>query len=82
VNEDGKNVTLSQVVVREPRPPLTIYNYDKALLEKLKVSKMQYSFMLVHEWLWDYLDNAPAIRDTNGYLHSEEFFQSTPETTF
>ena len=59
-----------QAIVREQRPNQTVYNYDVELLNELKKQPLQLSYLLLHEWLWDFTDNVSIIRDANEILHT------------
>ena len=64
-----KDCVLVQAVIRL-KTHRTIYFFNRNIMDNLKKSKSQLSWMLVHEWLWDYIDNANDLRDLNHYLHS------------
>lgn len=56
---------------REKRIPI-IYQYDSVLLDKIRQkSPLQLSFLLVHEFLRDYLVSPEKIRRINRFIHSE-----------
>lgn len=62
-----------QTVVYVPKPAR--FYYDRELINKLKNEKDELSWLLVHEWLRTYIDDADNIRILNGFLHSEEFLE-------
>lgn len=65
-------VNLIQTVIRTKRPDLVVYEYDPKIVEELKKWRsIQLSFLLVHEWLWDYTQDVAILRDVNRYLHSK-----------
>ena len=69
---------LVQAVFREERPVSTVYHYDSLQVAELhRQSELQYSFLLLHEWLWYYSANANIVRDLNRYLHSSKFLNAT-----
>ncbi|MGE0632672.1 MAG: hypothetical protein AB7O96_09705 [Pseudobdellovibrionaceae bacterium] len=71
-------VQIIQAVIREERPHSVILRYDELQLKELRrQSELQFSFMMVHEWLWHYSANAGIVRDANRYLHSNIFFEQT-----
>ena len=61
-----------QTVIRDERPGKTIFRFDLEALEHLGFNDIQRSFLLVHEWLWQYCDSVRSIRDINHFLHSWE----------
>ncbi|MBC7467645.1 MAG: hypothetical protein H7256_16760 [Bdellovibrio sp.] len=62
-------VAISQAVVRtELKNGKVYFEYDASLLNRL--SKLQLSFVLVHEWLWDLSSSASNNRKINFFLHS------------
>ena len=73
-----KDCVLVQAVIRL-KTHRTIYFFNRNIMDNLKKSKSQLSWMLVHEWLWDYIDNANDLRDLNHYLHSRLFLDAKEE---
>ena len=67
-------IDLSQVVVRQNRRNIRgfIYNYDRSKLDTIKVLPWQESYLVVHEWLWNFVDHASSVREINAFLHSTE----------
>jgi hypothetical protein len=80
-NRSGQaHLNIHQAVIRntEPQRGRTLFNYDANLLENLyRQSPLQASYLLVHEWLWDFVSDAPSNRELNRYLHSQEFFEDS-----
>lgn len=73
---------LYQTIVRTEDGKVTRYKVYSNMLNKLRTQQdlYQYSFALVHEWLWELLpENEEGIRKVNGYLHSKVFFQHDEE---
>jgi hypothetical protein len=66
---------IRQVVsTKESKEKKIRFLYDAALLNSLKInSSLQYSFLIIHEWLRDFTNNPETIRKVNYYLHSKEF---------
>ncbi len=60
-----------QAVIRQPGENVIIYNYDPDVLRRLKSRPLQYSFLLVHEWLWDLVGDPEVVRRLNRFLHSK-----------
>lgn len=79
--EAGKYVLkLQQTVIRQSFKDYIEYNYDEAILLNLKNhGPLQYSFFLVHEWLWDFTRNIEAVRKLNWVLHSSKLELISPE---
>lgn len=46
------------------------YEVDADLILELKKSPLQYSFLMVHEWLRNFNEDSAVIRNINRYLHS------------
>lgn len=69
-NQGG--IEIIQTVIRQRRPDLIVYEYDPQILRDLSLrTPLQYSFLMIHEWLWDYTDDVRVLRDVNRYLHSK-----------
>jgi len=49
------------------------YYYDPVQLDKIKNVDDELSWMLIHEFLRDYLQDADIIRIINSYIHSTDF---------
>lgn len=66
-------VLIKQAVIRTRYtgdPSVIFYTNDHALED---LDSMQLSFVLVHEWLWNFTDRAVINRQANYFLHSAEF---------
>lgn len=79
---DEKNgeyrLKLHQTVIRESIKDPIIYHYDKKILEELEAKNpLQYSFFIVHEWLWDLTRDVRSVRSLNWLFHSEELHKMT-----
>lgn len=60
-----------QAVIRKKMGGTIIYYYSPSILKRLKKeSPLQFSFLMVHEFLWDRMTDSEAIRETNRILHS------------
>jgi hypothetical protein len=75
---DG-HISFLQAVVREASGPAVRYYYDQSLLAELETAAtthperaLQYSMLLVHEWLWDFFARGQSeeLRLVNRFLHS------------
>jgi hypothetical protein len=75
------SVNLVQAIVRlrerfNPDQPKRVYAYMSDLIKSVQKSDpVQVSFLLVHEWLWDYSKNVERNRRINRLLHSRSFHQ-------
>lgn len=67
-----------QVVVLV-KSPFKRYYYDANLIEELSQNGDELSWLLIHEWLRNYVDDSDVIRIINAYLHSEQFLNSNEE---
>jgi hypothetical protein len=63
---------LIQAIIRIDRPSQIQYLYDPKILGELGKNPLQYSFLMVHEWLWDHVDDVEALRKVNYILHSRQ----------
>jgi hypothetical protein len=65
-----------QSVIRVSRPESTVFEYDYEILEELqRNAPLQFSFLMVHEWLWDFTSDVNIIRDVNRLIHSNQLEQ-------
>lgn len=56
----------------------TNFEYDRFILAEVeRTNPTQLSFVLVHEWLWNYNSNVRSNRIINYLLHSEQFEKQT-----
>jgi hypothetical protein len=90
VNENSKTEVIQTVVrnaIREyaddKQPFLSVlkveYLFDEKIVEELINNyPLQYSFLMVHEWLRDYTTDAAVIRSINFLLHSSKLEQLKP----
>ncbi len=77
-NEEG--VDLRQAVVRERLADKTKFRYDPSIVQKWFLEdEINLGFLLVHEWLWNYAENASSIRAIAGFLLSEEAASLPPQ---
>lgn len=74
VLESGSYVLkLRQTVIRQTLKNYIEYHFDEEiLLQQQKQNPVQYSFFLVHEWLWDFTRNIESLRKLNWLLHSSQ----------
>lgn len=71
---DPKTLDLRQTVVRRYGYDKVEYLYQQDILENLRLhNPLQFSFFMVHEWLWDFTQDVRSLRRLNWILHSEEF---------
>jgi hypothetical protein len=68
----GKGIGIVQTVVRTPQVGTILYAYDPRTLLPLRESRaLQFSYLMVHEWLRDFTGSPRAIRRVNRLLHSK-----------
>lgn len=74
-------IQLIQTVIRRKKSDVTIYDYDPdIMLKELKEkAPLQFSYLMVHEWLWDLTDDVDVIRRANRFLHSKIADQLPPD---
>jgi hypothetical protein len=67
-------VEIRQVVIRNysEASGRVIFKYDPEALELIRNNKLQLSFLLVHEWLWDFTKDITVNRKINYFLHSTQ----------
>ena len=74
-----------QAVVRE-KPDSSgqiIFDYDQNIFLTLeKDDPLQLSFLLVHEWLWNFFADIEQVRKVNYFLHSSLFDELSPSESF
>jgi len=74
-NCGGQNPTAGlnviQTVVRQKRPNIIEYEVDYSVFNGLQTRPLQFSFLMIHEWLWDLTDDPAVIRLANRFLHSK-----------
>lgn len=68
---------LVQAVIQENKPTSLILRYDGAAIKQL--SPMQFSYLIIHEWLRSTLTNTAELRDVNKLFHSKEFITATAQ---
>ena len=75
--QDG-HLMIVQAVIRQDPSALglpknkVLYRYVPEVIKNLiKTNPLQLSFLLVHEWLWDFSDNVERNRRINYLLHSK-----------
>jgi Leucine-rich repeat (LRR) protein len=71
--DQGNHPQLVQAVVRQLKDDFIIYNFDADILTELRRSKpLQYSFLMLHEFLWDLSMDVRANFRINRFLHSQQ----------
>lgn len=74
VKEKDSKPNIIQSIIRITKPSLKIFSYDAKLVNNLKsISQMQFSFLILHEWLWNFTDNADTNRRINFLMHTKKF---------
>lgn len=84
--KNGDQAQISQAVIREfashsgAATDHVVYKYMPTVIDELKKSNpLQLSYLLVHEWLWDFSSNVERNRRFNRLLHSPRFEQIPKE---
>src|SRR6185312_587258 len=66
---DG-SIQIIQTVVQLQRPDQIEYDYDPAVYNEFKqYAPLQFSFLMVHEWLWELTSDPEVIRNVDYFLH-------------
>lgn len=71
-NAEGKREpNLFQTVIRKASMDPIEYHYDRSILDmQEQQNPLQYSFFIIHEWLWDITQDVEVVRKMNWLLHS------------
>jgi hypothetical protein len=79
--DEGGAASILQTVIRQKQGFATLYSYDPQIYRELRTDRpLQYSFLMVHEWLWDLTQDVQTIRRVNHFLHSTQLDHlSAPE---
>lgn len=73
LSKDGKPV-LIQTVIRTNSFGKIHYQFDKDILDYQRDNNpLQYSFFMMHEWMWDATRDVRILRKINWLFHSKEF---------
>ena len=72
-NCQEKNNQVFQAVIRKYESNQIQYEIDGELYDRLERSPLQYSFLMIHEYLWQLFENSRQIRSFNRVLHSNIF---------
>lgn len=77
----GLKIPVEQVVVRTVSTELKmiLFDYDQPRLKSLYSRPYQFSFLMMHEWLRNFTQDAATIRKLNWFLHSKEADEMSPE---
>jgi hypothetical protein len=57
-----------------------LYISNSEMVEELRKNGDELSWLIVHEWLWYYVESIENLRLVNTYLHSYEFFNADSDT--
>lgn len=65
-----------QIITRvyDPSKKTIEYQYDPSAIQKM-ATPMQFSFLMVHEWLWTLTEDPKVSRKVNSFLHGKEIDQ-------
>lgn len=73
----GRRLKLHQVVFHSPRSDAVhTYKFDGAHLARIEGNALQYSHMIVHEWLWQFASQAHLVREANRFFQTSEMLQT------
>jgi hypothetical protein len=66
-----ESAEIQQAIIRQVTKNNIIFKYDEGIyLELERQAPLQLSFLVVHEWLWNFMDNVKDSRMINYFLHS------------
>lgn len=76
--ENFFSVTRSVLRVEKSKNKKIEYRYDPVVMANIKsYMPLQFSMLMVHEWLWDHSKNGIKNRAANRFLHSREIDSMT-----
>jgi hypothetical protein len=67
--QNGHSKPYIQTIIRTQLPHQIQFTLFQTAFEKL--DSLQKSFLLMHEWLWSFTQDAEVVRNANAVLHSE-----------
>jgi len=78
---NGQSVAqIHQTVIRKSNffdSSRLVFEYDPIILnQQRELRPLQYSFLIIHEWLWSFTSDVDSIRIFNRYLHSSRLENS------
>jgi hypothetical protein len=77
---DDQSIDVIQTVVQTQRADLAIFEYDPSVYDEfLHLAPLQFSFLMVHEWLWSFTDDVRVVREVDRFLHSKAAEQLAPD---
>jgi hypothetical protein len=77
-----KKLELLQIVFHSERSDgIHLYRFDGMHLGRIEQDARQFSFMIIHEWLWQFAREAYVVRDANLFLQTDELL-GTDATDF
>ena len=88
VTSDPDLLPFHQAVIQKPGPNNSVrYYYDENIFQTLEATSknIQISFLVIHEWLWDYFAgredvDTENLRLLNRYLHGLDFLEENIST--
>lgn len=69
---------LYQAIIRQKLNSLLQFSYDKKLVQSL-TSDLQFSYLMLHEFLWSHTADVETIRFINRFVHSGQIDSITAE---
>ncbi len=65
----GPTKRWQQVVVQQEVGQKRLLTYDSKLFARLRLDPVQYSYLIIHEWLWSMSKSATQVRMANQVFH-------------
>ncbi|MCO4753134.1 MAG: hypothetical protein KC478_01565 [Bacteriovoracaceae bacterium] len=59
------------------KSPFKRYYFDSEVLGLIEKEGDELSWLIVHEWLRDFIDDSDVIRIVNAYIHSQDFLDAS-----
>lgn len=64
------------------KKPFKRYYYDSEALKLIEDEGDELSWLIIHEWLRDFIDDSDVIRVVNSFIHSGEFLRKSESEMF
>jgi Leucine-rich repeat (LRR) protein len=73
-------INVIQSVIRQRKEDVVIYDYDPDNTKELRENApLQLSYLLLHEFLWDFTDDVSVVRRANRFIHSNNMEKLTAD---
>lgn len=78
---DGNPNQYLQAIIRQKDGKNTRFFYDSNVLDQLEASPLQASFLILHEWLWSFVEpgRGESLRLLNRFLHGKDWEKLSSE---